>query len=291
MDRSIKKSKFRTSSLVAILVMELIILDIIFMLCIVEVYASQLQTSDRVVAEEFIVAEIAVVTVPGALEDAEISGDESRAEIDEDLTDVQHEPEITKIAKTTEATTNDVYKRHYVNAEFNLYDIPLSDELQRYTFDKCLERGLNYEMVLAVMFKESTFRENAVSRTNDYGIMQINRMNHKWLSESLGITDFLDPKQSIDAGTFYLKGIADNGFDDMHQILMAYNLGGRGAKDLWHQGITTTAYSRGVIDYMESLRWMRRSKNQPLTTDDDDFGNELSGFLDDDLNDDLDNDE
>jgi soluble lytic murein transglycosylase-like protein len=116
-------------------------------------------------------------------------------------------------------------------------------------------------MILAIMFRESTFRAHAVSPTNDYGIMQINRGNHKWLSESLGITDFLDPKQSIDAGTFHLKGIVDNGYDDVHKILMVYNLGGRKAKDLWNQGINTSAYSRSVVDYMESLRWMRRNKN------------------------------
>ena len=86
-----------------------------------------------------------------------------------------------------------------------IYDIPLSAELQTYTYQRCEAMGLvapgvDYQTVLALMSKESGYTADAVSGTGDYGIMQINTVNHEWLREELGITDFLDAEQSIDAG-------------------------------------------------------------------------------------------
>jgi len=262
-----RKPILRVSSLIIILIIELLILNVIFTFCIIDVYASELkqQASERALPEEHMEAGLADAEhIAAGLVDV-IEPEEPEAP--------DNEPEISeaepKVNQDEPGAKHNEFKRHAVSTEFILYDIPLSDELQRYTFDISAQRGLNHEMILAIMFRESTFRAHAVSPTNDYGIMQINRGNHKWLSESLGITDFLDPKQSIDAGTFHLKGIVDNGFDDVHQILMVYNMGGRKANELWDQGITTSAYSRRVVEYMESLRWMRRNENAPPDAHDD----------------------
>ena len=78
-----------------------------------------------------------------------------------------------------------------------IYDIPLSAELQTYTYQRCEAMGLvapgvDYQTVLALMSKESGYTADAVSGTGDYGIMQINTVNHEWLREELWITDFLD---------------------------------------------------------------------------------------------------
>lgn len=135
---------------------------------------------------------------------------------------------------------------------FVIYDIALSEELQRHTFDRCEELGLSYELVLAIMFKESSYRPDVVNNHQCYGLMQIHKINHPALTDALGITDFLDPKQNIDGGTYLLAQIAEK-YSDTHQMLMAYNCGESGAKKLWQKGTTTTAYSRSVIEYMESL--------------------------------------
>jgi len=261
------------------------------MFCIVDVYASQLQQQalERASIEEHI--------EDGLTDEEDPEGELAEANETDDPIMQDEEPEISEDESKTNQDESDVkhseFKKHQVSTEFFLYDISVSDELQRYTFDISAERGLNYEMILAIMFKESTFREGAVSKTNDYGIMQINRGNHKWLSESLGITDFLDPEQSIDAGTFHLKGIVDNGFDDVHKILMVYNLGGRKANELWQQGIFSTAYSRGVVEYMESLRWMRRTQSilpkEEEEHSDEYEENDGNGDMNDNMNDNDDN--
>lgn len=127
-----------------------------------------------------------------------------------------------------------------------IYDIPLSAELQEFTFDRCLETNLDYELVLALMGHESNYKATAKSATNDYGIMQINQCNHARLKETLGITDFMDAKQSITAGTEILAQLAKK-YEDPHQLLMAYNMGEAGARKLWEQGIYSSKYSRAIM--------------------------------------------
>ena len=79
-------------------------------------------------------------------------------------------------------------------AEPTYYDIPLSKELQLYTYNKCIEYGIpdHYELVLAMMWQGSNYTADLISKTNDYGIMQINVCNHEWLVDLFGPTDFLD---------------------------------------------------------------------------------------------------
>ena len=132
-----------------------------------------------------------------------------------------------------------------------IYDISLSAELQEYTYNRCEELGLvapgvDYPTVLALMSKESGYTAEAVSGTGDYGLMQINTVNHGWLREELGITDFLDAEQSIDAGTEMLARLSEK-YGDPHKVLMAYNMGEGGAAKLWAQGITSSEYSRDIM--------------------------------------------
>jgi soluble lytic murein transglycosylase-like protein len=134
-----------------------------------------------------------------------------------------------------------------------IYDIPLEDRLQEYTFSLCEENGLDYELVLAVMEKESHYNEAAISKTDDYGLMQINEANHEWLEDKLGISDFLDAKQNIRAGIYILSWLTGK-YEDPNKVLMAYNNGENGAKKLWQEGITSSKYSRAVIARADELR-------------------------------------
>ena len=134
------------------------------------------------------------------------------------------------------------------------YDIPLSKELQLYTYTKCEDLGIGnyYELVLAMMWQESDFKPDTISKTNDYGIMQINICNHEWLSEELGITDFLDPYQNIDAGTHIIASLLLK-YQDPHKALMAYNYGEAGAQSYWNRGTYTSSYSREVAGKQEQI--------------------------------------
>lgn len=139
-------------------------------------------------------------------------------------------------------------------AEPTYYDIPLSKELQLYTYTRCVDYGIadHYELVLAMMWQESNFTPDTISKTDDYGIMQINACNHEWLKDVLGTTNFLDVSQNIDAGTYIISKLLIK-YEDEHKALMAYNMGERGASLNWEAGIYTSNYSRGVVAKREAI--------------------------------------
>lgn len=141
----------------------------------------------------------------------------------------------------TECTTECTY-------EAPVYDIPLDAGLQKYTFDTCVEYGIekHYELVLAIMWRESNFDTNAVSSTNDYGIMQINACNHKALKKKLKFVDIMEPENNIEAGIYLISRMLKK--YDRHEALMAYNMGEAGARRQWRRGNYTSKYSRDIID-------------------------------------------
>lgn len=140
-------------------------------------------------------------------------------------------------------------------AEPTYYDIPLSKELQLYTYTRCVDYGIadHYELVLAMMWQESNFTPDTISKTDDYGIMQINACNHEWLRDVLGTTNFLDASQNIDAGTYIISKMFLK-YEDEHKALMAYNMGENGASLNWEAGIYTSNYSRGVVAKREAIK-------------------------------------
>ena len=121
----------------------------------------------------------------------------------------------------------------------------LDDETQQMIVDKCAEYNIDFAFTMAVIYKESSFRPNADSGSS-VGLMQINRINHKWLSEELGITDFFDPEQNVTAGLFMLRQLFEK-YDDPARVLMAYNMGETGARKLWNKDIYSTDYVEGVL--------------------------------------------
>ena len=127
------------------------------------------------------------------------------------------------------------------------YDVPLSAELQEYIWLLSQEYEVPYELIYALIETESSFRPNVVSSTNDYGLMQINKVNHEWLSNELGISDFLNPEQNILAGCYILSGHLRATEGDIVLALMRYNCGAAGAKRLWSQGIYSTRYTDKVM--------------------------------------------
>ena len=130
--------------------------------------------------------------------------------------------------------------------------IPLDEDIQQYAFQKCAENGINYQIFLGLMRKESSFNPNAKSSTNDYGLCQINICNHETMKEVFGSNwDWSNPYHSIDAATYMLGKLVPN-YSNWHHVLMAYNAGVRGAKEKYfNKGIYSTEYSRCVLSYAE----------------------------------------
>lgn len=154
------------------------------------------------------------------------------------------EPIIIDDLKAEEETASPV-KKYYE-------EIPLDEDIQVYLYDKCKENHIYYGLVLALIERESYYTNDIISVTNDYGLMQINAINHQRITEAIGVTNYLDPYQNIDAGIYILQELF-NKYEDVSLVLMAYNLGENGARRLWNQGIYITDYSNYIITRSETI--------------------------------------
>lgn len=124
----------------------------------------------------------------------------------------------------------------------------LSRDLQEIMQDYCSEYGVPYALALAIAEVETHFDPDAVSSGGDYGLMQINTCNHKWLSE-MGI-DVMTYERNIEAGIYIISQHLSN-YKEPELALMAYNSGPTGAKQLWDAGTYQTDYSRKVMAAFE----------------------------------------
>ncbi len=136
--------------------------------------------------------------------------------------------------------------------DFQPLDIPLDEKIQEFTFYLCAGYNIDWTFVLAIMQKESVYDDSIISKTNDYGLMQINVCNHESLEEILGISDFLDPYQNIRGGCYIIRKLFEK-YEDPAMVLMAYNMGEDGASKLWQKGVYSTSYVEDILEIQSEL--------------------------------------
>lgn len=132
------------------------------------------------------------------------------------------------------------------------YDIPLEIELQEYMHKLCLTYRIPYELIIAVIKCESTFRVNIISN-GDYGLMQINWKVHRNLFYESGFTNVLNPYHNVNYGIQYLTYFYKRYDKDEHAALMCYNMGENRYLELKDEGINSSEYSRNVMEYKQGL--------------------------------------
>jgi len=175
---------------------------------------------------------------------------------EEEVDTTDEEEEVAEEEINEEVEHNEVEPTRLtieVPADMIYYDVPLSDNVQEYLFEQCKLKGVPMTLSLAVIWTESTYQEALISATNDYGLMQINRSNHGWLSRDLGINNFLDPYENIEAGV-HMLGMYLSKYGSSHRALMAYHLGEGGASTEWNAGNYSSNYSNLVVGRMSQLR-------------------------------------
>ena len=113
------------------------------------------------------------------------------------------------------------------------------------------EYGLEPSFVAGVIFTESKFREDAVSRAGAKGLMQIMPKTGAEIAEALGVPfsedDLFKPEVSIRFGCYYLRQQLDRFDQNAAVALAAYNAGpSRAEQWLSEYGLD----SRGRIAYV-----------------------------------------
>lgn len=157
--------------------------------------------------------------------------------------------ETITVTKTVEVP---VYKSNVLvdTADVFLFDVPLSDSLQRYIYEICADENVPVTLVMAMIEHESGFDPEAVSPTDDYGLMQINAVNHEWLKEEYRCADMMNPYQNVFCGISIISSYIDK-YGELDKVLMAYNMGNYGAQKAWKNGVTSTAYSEEILSLMK----------------------------------------
>lgn len=136
------------------------------------------------------------------------------------------ESETPKATPKTEKKTVEVKENG-----FKLYDIPLSADLQKYISELSKKYSIDYELIIALLKVESNFNASLVSSTNDYGIAQINQVNHSTIKKNVKSNwDWSNPYDSVLACVYLLDSIRGDKNMSNERMLLAYNMGEGGAR-------------------------------------------------------------
>lgn len=152
----------------------------------------------------------------------------------EEIKKLEQENYQLKSHKTDSVTNN-----FYVIKEKDLSileseEIHLDKNIKKHIKSESIKNNIEVDLVLAIIDTESNFDINAVSPTEDYGLMGINKIN-------LDPNKALNPYENISCGTKIL-GDLNAKYNDNNFVLMSYNMGEYGALNARKCGISTTDY-------------------------------------------------
>jgi hypothetical protein len=145
---------------------------------------------------------------------------------------------------------------------FKFLDIPLSEELQLYTFNICKKYDESYMFIMAIIFTESTFQEDVKckNKTDDLysiGLMQLNERFIDTFKNLTGIKDFdiNNPRHNIEGCIAMIHNLREqwsqydiSDEDMLLAITNSYNLGFEKYKNaVMRKGFYSREYDRKVM--------------------------------------------
>lgn len=136
-----------------------------------------------------------------------------------------------------DGTFDDIYRDYYTNVQiFDRFDLKkfhqrISTRLPKYeTIIKkaAKQYGFDWRLIAAIIYQESHFNPRARSHRGVRGLMQITKPT----AQEMGVTNRLDPEQSVMGGVRYLRKLYQRydeaqGFDRTLITLASYNVGPR----------------------------------------------------------------
>lgn len=163
---------------------------------------------------------------------------------------IKIEPIMDKCNKLNELKVCHSKVIHYkLIPKYYMKQIPLSKELQKYTYDLCKKKKINYLLVFSIIWHESRFDPNKISKndnqTLDFGLCQINSC-HESQFASQGITNIVNPYQNIKFAVNMLS-VLNNKYHNTAKVLMAYGLGDYGMKRRLERGYGITKNAKDVL--------------------------------------------
>ena len=131
-------------------------------------------------------------------------------------------------------------------------NIPLDEELKNYIYEQCGYDDDLYCFMVAVIQKESSFIEDAVSADgHDHGLMQLRDSYYDAWIEEYNVSNPKESYDNVTVGIALLKEYLEK-YEYKNLALMCYNCGESGAKKLWKKDIYSTKYTVNVLSNYES---------------------------------------
>lgn len=112
---------------------------------------------------------------------------------------------------------SDVSFQDTLNKAIEGKENPFSELINTYS----QKYGVDPKLVTSIIKAESNFNPNAVSKAGASGLMQLMPETAKML----GITNIFEPKENIEGGIRYFKGLLDEFNQNLPLSLAAYNAG------------------------------------------------------------------
>jgi hypothetical protein len=121
------------------------------------------------------------------------------------------------------------------------YNVPLSHEIQEDLRCACDATGVDMVLALAVIQRETDFRNVVGDSGDSFGYMQVQPKWHKERMERLGVTDLMEPLSNFRVGCDYLAKLLER--YSLEDALTVYNSGSTGESE----------YAFSVIQNMEGI--------------------------------------
>ncbi len=130
---------------------------------------------------------------------------------------------------------------------FTPSSIQLPDAFDEFIYESSERHGVSFSLIKAVIYCESSYVQNIVSKKGAQGLMQLIPATAK----RFGVEDSFNPEQNIEGGTKYLKFLLKKYDGDRRLALAAYNAG-EGAVDKYG-GIPPYRETINYVDKIEAL--------------------------------------
>lgn len=173
----------------------------------------------------------------------EIIEDEDNSLTQNEITET--ESQVISVQVQDPEQQKKVKKLNAVTSFIKTKNSSLSDAVSKKVAEAAISASSNNSidlgLVLAVMWKESTFSATAVNPSGCYGLMQISKSTGAGFGYS--VKDLMDPYRNAEVGAKLLKGQISK-FGDTIKGLSAYNHGGGNVS----KGNYTTTYAKNVLE-------------------------------------------
>jgi len=131
------------------------------------------------------------------------------------------------------------------------------EQIQEMIRDAADRHQIDPALVHAMIGQESDWNPGAISRKGALGLMQLMPAT----ASELGVKDPFDPRQNIEGGVKYLRGLLEKYDGDLDRALAAYNAGG-GAVDR-AGGIPNYRETRDYVQKIQDVYFQSGADRQP----------------------------